>query len=201
MIDKSLSLTLIEDFETLTHGDLPDKGWESRNGSPKGSYKIDLEGSNHYLAAKDTGRSIQVFRKGGWDIAKEPWLKWSWRVKEFPKGADESNPKKNDSAAAIYVVFPRRFFVPEAIKYVWSQVVASETILMKSKKFPAIVVRTGTEMKEKWVDELRNVAEDYKKLFGRNPPDPVAIGFLTDADAVKGSAKADYDNVRVDAKK
>ena len=116
-------------------------------------------------------------------------------MNEFPKGADERIGDKNDSAVALYVLFPKRFFIPEAIKYVWSEKAPAEKIIARKKRFPTIVVRSGTSCASKWQTEMRNVKADYEKHFGRKAPKPVAVGFLTDANAVKGKAAGDYDEV------
>ena len=63
-----------------------------------------------------------------------------------------------------------------------------------------MVIRTGTDEKGKWITEERNVLEDYKKLFGREPPNPVAFGFLIDGDDTKGKSWGDYDHFKVQPK-
>ena len=185
----------IEDFGGLALGETPSKGWKTRNGSAKGIYTVAEEQGNRYLAAIDRGKSVQLFRKKGWDVDKFPLLKWRWRVRQFPPNSDERSGKTNDSAAAIYVLFPRRWFVPEAIKYIWSDVVPEGTEIKRSSRFPMVVIRTGRSKIGTWVMEERNVKEDFERLFKRRSPDPVALGFLTDANATKGAvAAADYDD-------
>ena len=191
------SATVFEDFDKLAVGNLPKEGWQMRGGDAKGIYRIAEENGNRYLAAADHGKSVQLFRKGGWSLTKTPRLRWNWRVHQFPQGADERDKDKNDSAAALYVVFPRKWFVPEVIKYVWSAQAPEGTMIVRSSHFPLLVIRSGVVNPLKWVEEDRNVAEDFRKLFKRKASDPVAIGFLTDANAVKGTASADYDNVRL----
>ncbi len=188
---------VLEDLESYKKGETPEEGWKSRGGKPKEVYLVEKEGQNQFLRAKDQGQSVQYFRKKGWDISEQPLLTWRWRVHQFPAGSDERLREKNDSAAAVYVVFPRRFFVPESIKYVWSEKVPEGSIIRHSRRFPTIVVRSGPKERGKWVMETRNVYQDYFKLFKRYPGDPVAIGFLTDANAVGGSAEADYDDLTV----
>jgi hypothetical protein len=188
---------ILEDFGSLPVGAAPSEGWETRKGEAAGSYSVEAEPSgNRFLHAQDEKRSIQFFRKGGWKLKTHPVLSWRWRVQEFPAGSDERNRAKNDSAAAVYVVFPKRFFIPETIKYVWSEAVPKETVIKHRPQFPILVVRTGREGAETWQTESRNVLEDFRSLFGRRPSDPVALGFLTDANAVKGRASADYDDLR-----
>lgn len=175
---------------------MPGKGWEPRGGEPDGIYQVEAEEESHFLRAVDRGRSVQLFREVRWKIREEPILKWKWRVREFPDGSDERSGETNDSAAGVYVVFPRVWFVPQVIKYIWSRVVPKETVIRKSKWFSMIVVESGETPLDTWVEASRNVAQDFETIFGRRSPDPVAIGFLTDANAVQKSASADYGELR-----
>ena len=184
--------TLLTEFSKLPVGSVPGDGWEARGGEAAGVYKIEAEGETRFLHATDQGQSVQIFHDVHWAIRKEPILKWRWRVHEFPAGYDERAGETNDSAAALYVVFPRVWFIPEVIKYVWSRVVPKDTVIRRSARYSMIVIRSGETPLGEWAEESRNVAEDFEKIFGRKAPEPLAIGFLTDANAVKKSASADY---------
>ncbi|MFH1018143.1 MAG: DUF3047 domain-containing protein [Pseudomonadota bacterium] len=187
---------VLENFETFVVGAVPSDGWTTRGGNAEGSYSIQQEtGGNHYLKAVDRGRSVQLFKEKGWDLKTSPYLRWKWRANRFPVGSDERIGAKNDSAAGIYVVFPRRFFVPEAIKYVWSLNVPVGTQIARRDHFPIFVIRSGTSDQGHWVPEVRNVREDFISHFHRMPADPVAVGFLTDANETQSSAEADYDDL------
>jgi hypothetical protein len=188
---------LLEDFQSYAVGSVPSGGWSTRGGEAKGVYSVQDEKGDRYLKAVDAaGRSVQFFRGGGWSVTKYPCLRWKWRAIRFPAGADERIRGKNDSAAGVYVVFPKRFFAPESIKYVWSEKVPVDVKVARNARFPIIVVRSGTADQGKWVTETRNVREDFEKHFGRKPADPVAIGFLTDSNDTHGVAEADYDDFR-----
>lgn len=187
---------LIENFTSFANKKITEDDWKSRNGDPNAVYKVTVEGNNHFLHADDKGSSVQLFRKKGWDLKKNPVFSWRWRVTEFPTKSDEKNGL-NDSAAGVYVVFPNRWFVPESIKYIWSDVLPVGTVIMRHDHFPMLVIRSGQADKGKWVTEERNVFEDYKKLFdGRSPSSPVAFGMLTDANDTKSQAIADYDDFK-----
>lgn len=134
---------ILEDFERYAVGGPPVGEWESRGGDSKDEYSIKVEDGNHFLSAKDEGKSVQLFMKKGWDLKKFPILSWRWRARVLPEGADERHPKKNDSAAGVYVVFPRQWFIPETIKYVWSTTAPKDTEINKGKGFHIVVLRSG----------------------------------------------------------
>lgn len=190
---------MLEDFQKYDVNSVPSQGWQTREGSAKDIYRIVEENGDKYLEAKANDKSVQLFRDKDWDGKKFPIMRWKWRVKEFPTGAKEKGGK-NDSAAGLYVVFPRRWFIPEAIKYVWSEKVPKETMIRKRKQFALIVVRSGAIGVGEWQSEERDVMADYEKIFGRSAPRPVSFGFLTDANDTHSKAAADYDDISVRAK-
>ncbi|MCB0327830.1 MAG: DUF3047 domain-containing protein [Bdellovibrionales bacterium] len=187
----------LENFESDSVGKLPQGDWKAREGDPAAVFSVQQEGKNKFLSVKDKGQSVQYFVKKKWKLSKYPCIHWSWRVHDFPEGSDERVRSKNDSAAAIYVVFPKRWFIPDSVKYLWSMIVPVDTVIRNYDRFPMQVVRKGDKPKGQWVKEMRNVQEDYKALFNRSPGNPVAIGFLTDSNSVGGGASADYDDIYV----
>lgn len=188
-------ISVLEDFSSYKAGKLPEDGWKARNGDPAKVYSIVIENDNSYLNAHDRkGYSIQLFRAKGWKLSENHMLSWKWRAVKFPAGSDELKGN-NDSVASVYVVFPKRWFVPESIKYIWSEKLPVGTVIKKKDHFPAIVIRSGTDDSNKWIAEERNVYEDYKMLFDKRlPSSPVAFGILTDSNDTKSEAIADYDN-------
>ncbi len=185
---------ILENFEWAQTSVFPAQLWQAREGDPKPVYTILSHDGNRYLNANDSGQSVQIFRKVTWKMKEFKHLQWRWRVNVFPNGADERSGSKNDSAAGVYVVFPKRLFIPDVIKYVWSEKAPIETKIDRKKRFPVMVIRSSEQEKGQWVLEKRNVYEDHKNLFGRYPQKVEAIGVLTDANNTKSTANADYDD-------
>ena len=113
---------------------------------------------------------------------------------EFPAGADERQSKKNDSALAVYAVFPQSAASVKSMKYIWSAVVPVGTHLTSSMGLAQVrVLRSGTEGKGRWTDERVNVLEDSQKYFKTSEtPKPAGITVLADADDTKSQAQGDY---------
>jgi hypothetical protein len=184
---------VIEDFSKGAVGELP-PGWKLRKDEGRGVYSIQEEGGKRFLRAVSRGIGIQAAKEFPWDLAKYPVLTWSWRPVEFPAGADERQSKKNDSALAVYAVFPHTSASLESVKYVWSAIVPVGTHLTSSMGQTQVrVLRSGTEGKRRWTDERVNVREDYQKYFKTSEtPRPAGIAVLTDADDTKSQAQGDY---------
>ena len=58
-----------------------------------------------------------------------------------------------------------------------------------------VVVRSGGERVGAWVEEERNVYEDYRKAFGGEPPMIKGIAVMTDTDDTGESATAWYGDI------
>ena len=173
--------------------------WKARKDEGKEVYTVREEGERRVLAALSRGLGIQAAKEREWDLGVYPVLAWSWRPREFPRGADERDSATNDSALAVYMLVPHsRIRGPKAVKYIWSEKVPVGTHLTSNMGLTQVrVLRSGTAGKDRWTDERVNVLEDYKKLFGESAtPKPAGIAVLTDSDDTKSSAAGDYANFR-----
>jgi hypothetical protein len=57
------------------------------------------------------------------------------------------------------------------------------------------VVESGSAKLNQWVNEERNVYEDYKKAFGEEPPMISGIAIMTDTDNTGEKATAYYGDI------
>jgi hypothetical protein len=188
----------IDDFSKGKVGEFP-PDWKPRKEAGRGVYAIQEQNGLRFLRAAARGLGIQAARPYEWDLTAYPVLAWSWRPIEFPAGADEKNAKTNDSALAVYAVFPHTAWSVKAVKYVWSAVVPVGVHLTSSAGLTQVrVVRSGTPGKGEWVEEKVNVLDDYRKYFQESvAPRASGIAVLTDSDDTKSSAQGDYANFRV----
>ncbi len=188
----------IEDFAKGKIGEFP-PDWKPRKEPGRGVYSIQEQTGLRFLRAASRGLGVQAARQSEWDLGAYPILAWAWRAIEFPAGSDERNSKTNDSALAVYAVFPHTYWSVKALKYIWSAVVPAGTRLYSSAGLTQVrVLRSGTPGKGEWVEERVNVLEDYRKYFGdAEVPKPAGIAVLTDSDDTGSSAQGDYANFRV----
>ena len=188
---------VIDDLARATVGQFP-ADWKVRKDAGKGVYTVREEAGLRFLHAHAESQGIQAAKQLEWDLGRYPVLAWSWRPVEFPTGADERNSKTNDSALAVYGVFPHRMGSVRSVKYVWSALVPIGTRLDSNMGLTQVrVLRTGTEGKGRWTDERVNLLEDYRKYFKvSDTPKPAGIAVLTDADDTKSRAQGDYASFR-----
>ena len=191
----------------------PDEIWEGRAGFPYRKapkrdvyYRILVEDNNHYLSAKTTGGAINFGREAklehrGKEIKANlrvfQKLRWRWRVHHLPEGSDENDKDKNDSAAAVRLVFKGNKWNPlsgKSLKYLWSETLPKGTVI-KSRNQYAIVLRSGADDLGKWVWEEVNAYQDYRRLFGGDPRPADYLGLLTDSNNTETIVAADYDDI------
>jgi hypothetical protein len=69
-----------------------------------------------------------------------------------------------------------------SLLYVWKNHDPVETVYASphTERVRHIVVESGERRLDQWVSMRRNVLEDYRRVFGEEPGDIVAVGIMTD---------------------
>lgn len=157
---------------------------------------------NGVPAIRATGRESAsgLYRERPYRVGDRPWLEWTWRVDQLQQTADIRVKDREDFAAAIFLIFgrPGPFNHDVAtLAYVWTSGRLAEGAVVDSPNHPgfvrSIVVRSGRDRLGQWVSERRNTVDDFRKSFGREPPDSVEIIVLfTDNDQTREPVKAYY---------
>jgi len=84
------------------------------------------------------------------------------------------------------------------INYIWGSKAPIGTMVMNSfsDRVAMFVVRSGPHNLNTWLKERRNVYEDYKKAFAKEPPMISGIAIMSDSDNTGESATAFFGNIR-----
>ncbi len=122
-------------------------------------------------------------------LAPKQKLTWSWKAPTLPTGGSALDDRKNDQVLQLYLAFPKKGGY-NILGYVWDneQPQPSANFIARQYTVPlygqidlvTIVVRRGAS--EKWVEETRNVTEDYHEHFEGPAPTLHAIGIWCDSD-------------------
>ena len=184
---------VVDDFSRGKAGEFP-IDWKPRKDAGRPVYAVAEEGPLRFLRAVSKGIGIQAGRQREWDPREYPFLAWRWRPVQFPPGSDERQAKTNDSAVAVYAVFPHSPVSVKSLKYVWSRVAPVGPAPDSSGGLTKVqILRSGAEGLGEWHEARVNVLEDYKRRFGESEvPKAAGISVLTDADDTKSEAKGDY---------
>lgn len=191
------------------------KGWgpmKFKKIKKRTSYEWSQGGALH--ASADAAASGLMYRLEG-DAAETPVLRWRWRISRTLDKGDARKKSGDDYAARVYVTFrydPKkagagtRFkyglakrlygeYPPHAgINYIWANRLPRGESLQNAYtgRVWMIAVRSGGAEAGKWLSEERNILEDYRRLFGEDPPPISGVAVMTDSDNTGEKAEAWY---------
>jgi hypothetical protein len=173
-------------------------GWTPKEFSGTTDYRLVNENGRAAVKATSHAAASGLIKEIRFKPATYRYLRWSWKFDHTIKGGDERSKAGDDYAARLYVVFPGGFFWQmKAINYIWAN------ILPKGESIPnpyaagdmMIAVESGPAEAGLWRCEERDIAADYRSLFGEEPAEATAIAIMTDTDNTGGNAIAWYGDI------
>lgn len=184
----------------LGKDDLP-VGWDLKQWFGGGhDIRIETNDEKPVLRLVSRQNSFGVYKKMSFDLHGHPTLSWRWKVTVLPTGGDVRNKKTDDQAAQVYVLFPK---FPSAVNtrlvgYIWENLTPKDLHVtsQKSSNTRYVVLQSGTNQLGRWVQEKRNVLQDYRDLFGEEPPQVGGVTLMIDSDDTKSTAESYFDILR-----
>ena len=148
------------------------------------------------------------------DTRERPIVSWRWKVMDL--APSEAFP--DDSPVRIMVSFEgdfqklpfsdRIFYdqfrlltgqqLPYAgVMYVWGSKTPRGGVAPNkyTSRIRMIAVESGRDKLGQWLEETRNVEEDYRRLFGEEPGRVVSVGLMTEADGSDRPLEAYYGDI------
>jgi hypothetical protein len=181
---------------------IPD-GWQGGQTWGLPQYDMTIEDNDGqrvvHLRSKIESSTVSKDIKGKIDLKETPILEWSWKAVTLPRGADSRKKNTDDQAAQLYVSWPR---FPQAVRsqiigYIWDTSAPAGSFVKSQKTgmVTYVVVRSGPTDLGKWLTERRNVADDYRKIYGEQPDGPGAISIAIDSDDTTSSAESYFGRI------
>ena len=173
-------------------------GWSDHAFKRKTSYTLE-DGS---LKAHSINGASGKIKKISIDTRSYRKLSWRWRIDHTLKREDIRLKSGDDFAARVYVVFPRTFFWRmRAINYVWAAKMPKGSVARSPYTGNSVIVavESGDDKAGNWVSEERNIYEDYKTIFGEEPPLLGGVAIMTDTDDTNDEATAWYGDLTLRA--
>jgi hypothetical protein len=198
------------------------RGWGLRSGKRPTRYRLVDEGGDVALEADADRSGTGLYRRVRVDPRRQPVLEWRWRADRLIPGADLLNGSREDAVARLVLSFHgdaarldfqersllrlAKVFAGEPLPYamliyVWSNDLPVGTTLPSPQldRIRMVVVESGAAGLGEWRNYRRNVLEDYRRAFGEDPGDIVAVGVLTDTDNTQQHARALYGDITLRA--
>jgi len=181
------------------------------------SYEVVKEGESVVVKAMSDASASGLTKEVRIDPKEYPIIRWRWRVENLLKRSDVNRKDGDDYPARLYVTFEydpektsfskkltykagRAIFgdIPiGALNYIWETKTPVGTIVENAYTnfTQMIVVESGPQKVGIWVDEERNIYEDYKRAFGEEPPMINGVAIMSDTDNTKEEATAYYGDI------
>lgn len=216
----------VDSFSAETGPDGLPEGWKELTFKKIPSHTrysvVEVDG-NFALKAESRASASGLLKEIRKDPREFSILRWRWKIDGVVEKADARKKDGDDYAARVYVAFkydPDRAgawekakygsakllfgeYPPKAaLNYVWDNRLEAGSAFDNAYTGRAkmVVVRSGNGQAGQWVAEERDILEDYRKLFGEEPPEIAFIALMTDTDNTRGSATAYFDDIALAAK-
>ncbi len=174
--------------------------WQERSFEGHTNYAAVKEGNIFSIKAHCDGTASAIYKTISVDLTKTPILHWSWKVDNIHNNLDDISKSGDDYAARIYVVYKGLFpWDINALNYVWAnkQAKGSSWPNAFSKRAIMRAQQSGAPKNHgTWINESRNIREDFKNYFGLDITKIDGVAIMTDCDNSGGTATAHYRNIQ-----
>jgi hypothetical protein len=151
------------------------------NGQPPSDWQIKVHHGKPIIAScassdgsclnlKSVKSSFALEREVDVDPYQTRYLTWRWKVAELPAGGDFRHAWTDDQAAQVMVGFSDR----HVVSYIWDTTAPKGT-MQNASSIPlvhifAVVCESGAMDVNRWLPEMRDVAADYERAYGKAAP-------------------------------
>ncbi|MGQ0657474.1 MAG: DUF3047 domain-containing protein [Chromatiales bacterium] len=181
-------------------------------------FSLVQDGGTVVLRAQADRASAGLMKELRIDPRQYPILAWRWKISHLLKHSDIRATSGDDFPARIFVTFDvdpatlpfgervklhigRLFYGPDlpraALCYVWDSKAPAGAIVPNaySERVRMVVIRSGPSDVGRWVNEQRNVLEDYRRAFGSEAPPIIGIAVSSDTDSTGEYAEAYFGDI------
>jgi hypothetical protein len=193
-------------FSRLSPGAADLGGWDPfpvmRGNVPTDYRLVESDGTVVVQASSAEGGS-GLFRKIHLDPRRHPVIEFRWRVPPDSARGGADGPSHASPPVRISLAFdgdPAKLDFDERAKlrlakaltvnglpfasllYVWMSNQPAEAIYSSphTERVRHVVVESGEQRAGQWIAVRRNLLEDFRRAFGEEPGDIVAVGLMTD---------------------
>ncbi|MCC2639695.1 MAG: uncharacterized protein K0S45_108 [Nitrospira sp.] len=207
-------------FSSAMEGLAPPDGWKPltfKKVERHTSYEVVMDGVTPVIKAVSEASASGLTKEVTIDPREFPIVRWRWKVTNLLRKSDVTRKDGDDYPARLYITFayePDRVSFGRKLKYKAGQAlfgdipIAALNYIWDAKSpigkivdnaftdfAKMIVIQSGAQRVGSWVEEERNVYDDYKLAFGEEPPAINGIAIMSDTDNTKERAVAYYGDI------
>ena len=179
------------------------EGWKTERFSGQTLYRIVSAGDQEVLFARTNLSASGIGWEGEVNLQETPFLHWCWRISNTYSGVDETTKAGDDYPARVYTVAKtgRLPWQVQALNYVWASEQAQGTDWPNAftQRAHLVALQSGDQLKNQWIAESRNLAQDFLRYFDNPNPRVIALALMSDSDNAGGEAKAWYSDLILSA--
>jgi Protein of unknown function (DUF3047) len=214
---------VLELFPSDVRDDQLPVGWEKWLLHPmkrKTDYGWRKDNGGVYVEAKSHSSASGLIKRLNLSPSEYGHLQFSWMVDGLLEGADVAVRETEDSPVRVVLAFDgdkaslpvkdQAFFervktftgqdMPYAtLMYVWDNHRALNSVVSNphTARVQKLVASSGSGGVKTWQVHARNIRDDYRAAFGKDPGQLIAIAIMTDTDNTKTTARARYRGLRL----
>jgi hypothetical protein len=181
------------------------------------TYELVKDGAHVVVKAVSDSSASGLTKEVRIDPKEFPIVRWRWKVENLLQKSDVTRKDGDDYPVRLYITFeydPAKVSFGKkltykagqalfgdipigAISYVWETKAPVGVIIDNAYTgfVKMVVVESGPSNIGLWVDESRNIYEDYRKAFGEEPPMINGVAIMSDTDNTKERATAYYGDI------
>ncbi|OGW48771.1 MAG: hypothetical protein A2V62_08680, partial [Nitrospirae bacterium RBG_19FT_COMBO_58_9] len=207
-------------FSSGTVGQAIPEGWKPltfKKISKHTSYEVVKDGEVVVVKAVSQASASGLTKEVRIDPKEYPVVRWRWKIDNVLQRSNVVLKEGDDFPARLYITFeydPDKVSFGKKLKfkagqvlfgdipiaalnYIWETKTPVGTIVENAYTDFAkmVVVESGAQKVGMWIDEERNIYEDYKRAFGEEPPMINGVAIMSDTDNTKEQATAYYGDI------
>lgn len=188
---------IIESFSNSVDEKGVPLGWELKEKEGTPIIKLEKEKDIDVLHLTSEQSSFGLTKKINIDIKEYPYLNFRWKVIELPRNGDFRKKETDDQAAQIYVAFGTFKLTAKIVGYLWENKAPKLTTGVSPawRKTRLVVLESGFEKIGEWVCEKRNIYNDYKNLFQKEPSEAKLISLYINSQHTKSRAESYFGEI------
>jgi hypothetical protein len=183
-------------------------------------YRHTREGERQCLHASADRSASMWRRKVSVAPADLGQLRFSWKVPGLIPAADLSDRDAEDAPVRIVLAFDGDhsrlgmrdrvlFDLAETLTgerppyatlmYVWDNRAPVDSVIhaARTDRVRKLVLESGPARLSRWLDYQRDIAADYRRLYGEEPGTLIGVAVMTDADNTQGRSEAFYGPIQL----
>jgi DUF3047 family protein len=196
-----VAIVRVDTWDSAPDGPLDlSRDWQLNPHAPSTTFRyppaIILDGPQRALRLRTDHETVSLWRMVRADLRRTPRLVWEWKALALPAGGDVRQPRRNDQAARVMVLFEGW----KSIVYVWDTQAPVGTEVRPDELATVdrvlVVVRSGSARLGQWHHEERDVRADYQRIFGEEPRQVKLVSVESHSDDVESESEALFGGIR-----